>query len=219
MSRLSKGQKSYLREATSRYHQSLPDSPAEEFLSDRGLQGAAKERVDKFRIGYVKDPLPGHEKYEGFLAIPYLRRDQTGDWQVVSLRFRCVEPDCAHIGHGKYMTVEGDTPRLFNTIALIDSEDEVGLSEGELDAVTGTLCGIATVGVPGVTSWKPHFTAPFMGYETVWLFEDGDAAGRQFTEGMRKILPNTRTVKFPDGHDLSSFVLEHGAQALKERMK
>lgn len=219
MSRLSKGQRNYLREATSRYHQSLPNSQGEEFLSERGFQGTAKDRVDKFRIGYVDDPLPGHEQFRGFLVIPYLRRDQLGDWQVVSLRFRCLKDGCDHVGHGKYMTVEGDTPRLYNTIALIDSDDEVGLSEGELDAITGTLCGVPTVGLPGVTSWKPHFTAPFLGYETVWLFEDGDPAGRAFTAGMRKILPNTKTVKFPDGHDLSSFVFEHGAQALKERMK
>lgn len=220
MSRLSNGQRSYLKEATSRYHKSLPGSPAEEFLSDRGLQGQAKDRVDKFRIGFVDEPLPGHEMYQGMLAIPYLRRTQTGDWSVVSLRFRCLEKDCLHKSHGKYNTVAGDTPRLFNTNALIDSDDEVGIAEGEMDAITGSLLGLPTVGVPGVSSWKPHFTAPFLGYETVWVFADGDTPGREFASGLRPKLPNIRVVQMPNGHDLSSYVLTpEGLADIKERMK
>lgn len=219
MARLSAAQKQFLVEATSRYHESLPESPAAEYLAKRGLMGAsvAKE-VSRFRLGYVDEPLTGHEMYRGMLAIPYLRRDNDGQWSVVSIRFRCIREGCEHQNHGKYMSLPADRPRLYNTLALITEDDEIGMSEGELDALTASACGIPTVGVPGVEAWKDHFTEPFRGYETVYIFADGDDPGMRFATSVAKKLPNAKIVPMPKGEDVNSTVLKHGKKAFLGRL-
>ena len=74
MQRLSESQKKSLRDATLAYQRAFPGSPAEEYLASRGLGfPSIKEEMDKFMLGYVAEPLPGHEQYQGMLAIPYLR--------------------------------------------------------------------------------------------------------------------------------------------------
>lgn len=67
MTMLSKEQKSFLWDASVKYHEAVDDSPAAAYLERRGLAQAAK-----FKLGYVAEPLPGHEMYRGMLAIPYL---------------------------------------------------------------------------------------------------------------------------------------------------
>lgn len=180
--------------------------------------GSARQKVEKFRLGFVADPLPGHEPYRGMLAIPYIRRAETGDWSVVSIRYRCLEQH-EHQGHGKYNTTPGDRPRLFNTFALMSSHDTIAVCEGELDAVTTTVCGVPAVGVPGVQAWRPHFTEAFLGYETVWILADGDDPGRMFARSLSGMLPNARIVGFPDGSDVSDFVMANGAGTLLERLR
>lgn len=214
--KLSKSQKAYLKEATVRYHESLPGSLADEHLAERGLRGATVAgEVDKFRLGFVADPLPGHEMYRGMLSIPYLRRAHDGEWSVVSLRFRCLL-DHDHHGHGKYNTEAGDTPRLFNTLALITSDDTIAITEGEIDAITAQVCGIPAVGVPGVQSWKPHFLDPFLGYERVYILSDGDDPGRQFARAVAQQLPNAKIIPSPEGMDVNKIIVTHGPSAIKE---
>src|SRR5690554_7306712 len=93
MPKLSDVQKKCLETATSQYRESLPGSPAEEYLASRGFQ-PDNTAVGKFRLGYVADPLPGHEMYRGVLAIPELRRAPDGVWTVVTMRFRCGLAGC-----------------------------------------------------------------------------------------------------------------------------
>jgi hypothetical protein len=208
-----------LKEATSRYHASLPGSPGAEHLAARGLFGTSAERfVDKLRIGYVADPLPGHEMYRGMLCIPYLRQGHDRDWSVVSLRFRCIE-DHAHQGHGKYNTQPGDRPRLYNTRSLIQAHDTIAICEGEFDTITALAVGVEAVGVPGATSWQPHFRDPFLGYETVYVLADGDEAGYRFARTIAETLPNAKIIPCPPGEDVNSLVVNHGKQALLERLK
>lgn len=208
----------YLREATIKYSESLPGSPADEYLETRGLTGPSiRPRVDKFRLGYVADPLPGHDMYRGMLAVPYLRRAENGDWSVVSIRFRCIE-DHDHKGHGKYMTVSGDRPRMFNTLSLMTPSDTVCVCEGEIDAITAFACGLDAVGIPGATSWQPHFRAPFLGYETVYVLADGDDAGMKFAHTVASSLPNAKIIPFPPGEDVNSVVLSKGPSELLEKV-
>ncbi|MFD0384475.1 hypothetical protein ACFQ2B_26225 [Streptomyces stramineus] len=67
--RRSDSQKADLLEAAKRYHAAYRGSPAESYLHHRGLGEAA----GRFKIGYVSDPIPGHDQYRGRLVIPYLR--------------------------------------------------------------------------------------------------------------------------------------------------
>lgn len=215
----SDSQRNFLRVATEKYHANLSGSPADEYLRSRGLGfPSTAEAVSRFQLGYVSDPLPGHEMFKGFLAIPYLRWSQDQIWSVVSIRFRCIN-DHDHKGHGKYMTLAGDCPRLYNTLALLKDSPRVAITEGEFDAITAQVCGIPTVGVPGAQAWQPHFREPFLGYRDVYVLSDGDEAGMQFANIVAGSLPNAKIIPCPDGQDVNSFVLDKGPQALMERLK
>lgn len=218
MQRLSESQRSFLRAATSRYHQALPGSPGERYLETRGLMfPSICDDVDRFRLGYVADPLPGHEMHRGMLAVPYLRWSQDHGWAVVSIRFRCIE-DHDHKGHGKYMTEAGDRPRLFNTLALLRDSPSVVITEGEIDAITAQVCGVPAVGVPGAQAWQPWFREPFLGYESVFVIADGDDAGMKFARSVAKTLPNAKVIPCPPGEDVNSLVTTRGKGALLDRL-
>lgn len=215
MQRLSESQKKFLREATSRYHQTYPGSPAEDYMASRGLVNPRiNDEMGKFRLGYVAEPLPGHEMYQGMLAIPYLRWSREHGWAVVSIRYRRLDD-----GKPKYLTSAGDRPRLYNTLALIRQSPYVAITEGEIDAMTAQACGVPTVGVPGATSWKPYFREPFLGYRDVFILSDGDEAGLQFANTVAGTLPNAKVVASPPGEDVNSLVMKQGKAALLERIK
>jgi hypothetical protein len=206
--------KKFLETAARSYAASLPGSEAQKFLERRGIDGTS------FALGYVKDPLAGHEQYRGCLALPYLRRSARGVTSVVSIRFRCLQDhkhgeDC----YGKYRTVLGDTPRLYNTIAIQEESRRVGIAEGELDAVVASQTGLPTVGVPGSNNWKPFFKECFTGFQRVYVFGDGDEAGRKFVNTVLRGLPNAKPVVMPEGHDVNSFVLERGTEAFLSRLQ
>lgn len=215
MKRLSESQKTFLKTATSAYHRSLAGSPAEEHLRARGL---GPETSGKFRLGFVEEPEPGHEMFKGFLAIPYLRWSPENGWAVVSIRFRCIQ-DHDHVGHGKYMTVAGDRPRLYNTLALLKPSPVIAITEGELDAITAQVCGLPAVGVPGSQAWQEHFREPFYGYRDVYVLADGDEAGMQFASTVAGTLPNAKVLPMPHGEDVNSYTLANGKEALMERIK
>lgn len=215
MQRLSESQRRFLREATQRYKNSLPGSPGEEYLTTRGLTNPRiKQEVDRFLLGYVAEPLPGHEMYRGMLAIPYLRWSRDQGWSVVSIRFRRLAGDNGN----KYQTVAGDRPRLYNTLALLRPSPVVAVTEGELDAITAQVCGVHAVGVPGAQAWKPYFREPFLGYKEVYVLADGDEPGMQFANAVAKTLPNARVIPMPPGEDVNSLVISQGKSALLERI-
>lgn len=196
----------------------MPGSPAEEYLVTRGLGWESiKQEVGAFMLGYVEDPLPGHEMHRGSLAIPYLRWSQEHGWAVVSIRFRCIQ-DHEHQGHGKYMTQAGDRPRLYNTLALLKPSATIAITEGEIDAITAHVCGIPTVGVPGAEAWQPWFREPFLGYKDAFILADGDDAGMRFATTVAKTLPNAKVIPCPAGEDVNSLVISQGKDALLERI-
>ena len=206
--KLSESQRQYLWEATSRYRDALPGSLAAEYLASRGIGNAPQ-----FGLGYVADPLPGHEYYRGCLAIPYMRHSDWRGWSVASIRFRRLDG-----GTPKYMTMAGDQPRLYNTAALTRYSRDMAITEGELDSVTAELAGLPTVGVPGAAMWKPYFRELFLGYRNVNILADGDEPGMEFATAVAKTLPNARIIPMPDGEDVNSLVLSQGAEALLERL-
>ena len=214
MQKLSQSQKDYLREATSRYHNALPNSPASDYLQTRGLGWESiQAAVNRFRIGYVGDPLPGHEMFKGYMAIPYLRWSADKEWAVVSIRFRRLDE-----GKPKYMTLAGDRPRLYNTMALLKDTANIAITEGEIDAITASVCGIPAVGVPGAQNWQPWFREPFLGYRNVYVLADGDDAGMQFATQVASTLPNSKIIPMPAGEDVNSLVVAKGKDALMERI-
>lgn len=208
MQKLSESQRAYLWDATSRYRESLPGSLGEEYLASRGIPARTT-----FGLGFVEEPLPGHELYRGCLAIPYMRWSQWRGWSVADIRFRRLDG-----GKPKYMTMPGSKPRLYNTHALTRYSKDMAITEGELDAVTAELAGVPAVGVPGAQMWKPYFRELFMGYRNVNILADGDEAGLAFAQQVAKTLPNARIIPMPDGEDVNSLVLNRGKEALRERI-
>lgn len=217
MPKLSDTQKKFLADATTQYKESLPGSKAEEFLAARGLSHEDPQ-VSKFRLGYVAEALPGHDMYRGMLAIPYMRWSPGTGWSVVSMRFRCITDGCDHPNHGKYMSNPGDSPRMYNALALLADHDSIAITEGEIDAITATVCGIPAVGIAGVETWKKHFKEPFLGYETVYVLADGDDPGMKFAHNVAKELPNTKILPSKLGEDVNSMFTKFGKESLIERM-
>lgn len=206
MEQLSEWQREFLKQATSKYHQSFKGSPAEEFLAQRGL-----ENVEKYRFGYVESPEVGHEKYKGMLAIPYLRKHPRHGWSCVQLRFRSLSP----YAKPKYLSEHGARPRLFNTPALLCDSSAVGICEGEFDAVAATLAGLPTVGLPGSTNWEPWWSEIFKGYKTVYLLGDGDDAGRKMNRQLQRELSNARNIWLPEGKDVNTLLIEEGIEGVR----
>lgn len=208
MQRLSESQRSYLWEAATSYKESLPGSPAAEYLESRGILDSAR-----FGLGFVEDPRPGHEMYRGCLSIPYLRYSSWRKWSIAAIRYRRLDG-----GKPKYMTMPGDKPRLYNTHALNQVSKDIAIAEGEIDAITAELAGIPTVGVPGANMWKHYFRELFLGYRNVNILADGDEAGMAFAKQVAKTLPNARIIPMPDGEDVNSLVLTQGKSSLLERI-
>ncbi len=215
-------------EAARTYHQQFKNSPAEEYVTARGLGDVA----DKFGLGFVGSALTGHEQRTGMLVIPYMRPAQGPDG-VATIRFRCIADECVrdeegnyfaptrkerHQGHGKYMTVPGDSPRLFNTRSLITSAPFIVVTEGELDTMAWESVGIPAIAYQGTSSWREHFIPPLLGVPTVYVIADGDKPGIEAAEKLAAQLLNSRVIVMPDGHDSNSYLHQFGAAALRERI-
>ncbi|MFJ9234364.1 toprim domain-containing protein [Streptomyces anulatus] len=197
-------------------------------MQARGLE----EVAEKFTLGHVGSALTGHEQKAGSLVIPYLR-PAGGPHAVATIRFRCIANACVkdeagnylapaaketHRGHGKYLTLPGDIPRLFNTQALIKTAPFIVVTEGEFDAMAWESVGVPAIAYQGTSSWRDHFIPPLLGFGTVFIIADGDKPGIEAAEKLAAQLPNAKVIVLGDGHDSNSFLHEHGAIALRERI-
>lgn len=195
-----------------RYRESLVGSPAEEYLSGRGITTAT---ADYFQLGYVADPVVGDEKYSGRLVIPYLTSSG-----VVQLRFRRMNDSGA-----KYMGDKGVKGRPFNTLALKSPARTVYLTEGEIDAMTLHQIGLPAVGIPGADLWTKLFARIFRWRRVVILVDgdtdlirDGKTAGEMFAETVSKDLDEYLIIGMPDGEDVNSVFCLEGEEGLKKRI-
>lgn len=220
MSKPSTVQRSFLMDASKQYRSALEGSPAEEYLANRGFDVA---KLKPYGLGYVQDPLPGHGMFQGWLAIPYLKYSPTTGWSAVSMRFRCIQNHnhkTAH-GGGKYMPSPGSGTHIYNTVAVVKNNDEICLTEGELDSViVETGLGLPSCGAPGANTWNKKFARMFEGFSKVYVLEDGDAAGAQFGEAVAATLSNVRRIPMPPDMDVNEVFLDPdlGPGEILERM-
>lgn len=167
----------------------------------------------RFRLGHVASPLVGHEQFVGRLSIPYCTRAG-----VVSLKFRRLGDDS---DGPKYLYQTGTVAkRIFNPSALFDDRTYICITEGEIDCITAVQSGLPAVGIAGVDNWQPYFSRVFAGYEEVFLLGDNDdkGQGENFAKALGKLIPNSKVVLMPEGHDVNSFVMEAGANALLDKV-
>ena len=197
-------QKELLGQATTKYQANIYQ--AEDYLRSRGIQ---IEVARLARLGVVVEPEVGHEMYQGRLAIPYVTKSG-----VVDLRFRSLNPAV----EPKYMGLTGADTKMYNVLDIERAGDYIGVCEGELDTLTMSACvGIPCVGVPGANSWKKHYTRLLADFERVFVFADGDQPGKEFASSLARELPVT-VVGFPDGEDVNSFYISHGAEAIRAKI-
>lgn len=168
-----------LEEAVTTYESALTADEARWLLA-RGLDEA---EVTTARVGVVTDPLPGHERFRGMLAIPYL----TVDCAPLTIRFRCIaEHNHRDFKHGKYMSLADDPPRMYNVGAVHRADDELHIAEGEFDGLILQKCGLHAVAIPGAQNWMPHHRRMVAGFSKVWIWGDPDEAGSDFVNKIRK---------------------------------
>ncbi|MER7445013.1 hypothetical protein [Micromonospora avicenniae] len=207
-----------------------------EYLKSRGLLWA---NAQFFKLGFVENPLPGHEKYRGRISIPYLTRSGA-----VDIRFRAlpelVDGEYQKPIGAKMLSLPGNIPRLYNTLDLDRRETFICLCEGEPDTWTAHQAGLPAVGVPGIDGWSEWWARCFKGYEAVYIlahndplkkrngcrpcemngFEEcqGHNVGAEYAERIAAQIENARVVLMPPGEDVNSFVQAEGAQALIDRI-
>lgn len=185
---------------------------AEEYLAGRGID------LDLARsngLGVILDPPQGQEHLKGRLSIPYMT-----DSGPVNLNARCIQNhECKDIDrHAKYKNWTGAGFNLYGVQNLDRAGDWIAISEGELDAIILNKCGIPAVGVAGVDKWEPFWKNIFEDYSRVYLFHDADTAG----EKMGKLFAGELgaiSIRLPDGHDVTSFYLEYGRDALRGKIR
>lgn len=203
----------HLEEAARRYGGNL--FMVEDWLARRGIDA---ETARMFRLGCVGfDPAPGHERMEGWLAIPYLGISKAGEEQVWTMRFRCIQDhDCKEHKHGKYQTLSGDPSRMYNVRAVKLAGQDISVCEGEMDAIILTKAGFPAVAMPGATSWRRHHARMLDGFQRVFIWGDPDDAGRKFSNEVAKTLGRSaRIVHLKDG-DVNETFLSGGREALEE---
>lgn len=207
---LSVSQKASLRAAADLYERQMtPEVLA--YLAGRGL---STETVSEFRIGHVSSPMDGHEWLQGRLAIPYL--GPAGN--VYNLRFRCLaHDDCKAANcHAKYISLPGLPSRVFNVRAMAGNSDVLHVTEGELDCITLCACGLPAVGIPGVENMPAHFPRMVAGFSRVFIWADGDEAGRELVKTFTQKIPQAESRIMRAGEDVNSIFVKEGKDAILE---
>lgn len=182
------------------------------YLLSRGLSDQA---IASFQLGTVSGG-GEHSQYRGMLSIPYL----TPLAGCVGFKFRAAHTCTDDCGHPKYITPY--PTRLYNTSAFDEGErlGHIGVCEGEFDAmILSAMCGIPTVGVPGVETWTAHKSWPllFQGFGRVLVFQDFDEPGLKLA---RRILADVTAAELVDmeglGSDVNEIFLAYGAESIRE---
>lgn len=184
------------------------DGAVVNYLRARGLDQGA---VNTARLGVVpSDCLNEHRRFIGWLVIPYLGQDE----RPVQLRFRCMTPACPHIGHGKYMTMDGDPARVYGVDAIVNADTEIHVTEGELDAIILRLLGYYAIAIPGATGFQSHHRRMLAGFGRVFVWGDPDEAGAAFASKITRMMSQAISVRLPNG-DINDTYLAEGAAAIK----
>lgn len=213
-------QKLFFEAAASQYQRDLAtDQAVQEYLKSRGI---GREVAGTFRLGVLRNPLLGHEQFAGRLAIPYITPHG-----IVNFSFRCLEQHSCkdtvlfinqqgkEVRCPKYRAIPGMERTLYNVLDFKKDTDTVYICEGEIDALTLSVCGFAAIAVPGVKNWKDHFTRCFLDYPKVFVVADGDEAGYRLGAFLTTEI-KARAIRPPKGEDVNSIYTKGGTHAVQQ---
>lgn len=184
---------------------------AAQYLIGRGIN---KQAAVGSRLGYVDEPMPGHEQMVGRIVIPYLTHAG-----VVGIKFRVVADEPGP----KYMYLSGQHPRLYGVNALREGAPTVAIVEGELDAILMThTVGVPAVGVPGANVWLKHMPRCFADVERVLVVCDNDVSneqnpGQALARKIAKDIRGSIVVTPPADMDVTDWFLAEGADAIRKK--
>lgn len=211
-------QRNFFEQAAMQYQSDLAtDTTAQGYLRSRGI---TPQVAATYRLGVLRNPLVGHERYRGRLSIPYLTPSG-----VVTFTFRCIQPHwdrvkgagaqlpCSELNHGKYLAPEGFDRTLYNVLALRVPSPRIFLVEGEVDAMTWTFNGWPTLGIPGVENFKDHHARCLTDYSEVIAITDGDDAGYRLGSFLAREV-RARVIRLPRKEDGNSLYVKGGRDAL-----
>lgn len=208
--------RNYLEQACRTYEENLNGSPAEKYLLKRGI---TKEVQTYFRLGFVHEEnlSPGHERYVGRLAIPYVTPSG-----IVQIRFRAV-PEDGIPGNPedspKYLSESGAPKTFFNPRALGVISDVLAVCEGEIDTMSCVVAGIQAIGIPGDKGWIPVF-ARALKYRNIVILADNDdkGTGREHGETVQRDVRGSKLILMPSGYDVNKFLVDFGPEALRKKV-
>ena len=203
--KLSNSHRQFLLRATQQYASRV--NLASEYLLTRQL---SVEEAQRFHLGVVAEPLPGHEQFIGRLAIPYITPSG-----VVDIRFRSM-----HSEDPKYMGMAGAKTTMFNTSACFVATKYICITEGEFDCIMMSVkTNHPTVGIPGANNWKSHYSRILDDFDMVIVLTDGDNAGTEFGKKITRELPNANVIPMPEGEDVNSVIIKLGKDWIDERIR
>ena len=206
--RLSTQRRALLAQAADKYSEALEGSVAAEYLAGRGIP---LEVAQGFQLGYVDEPMEGHDWFKGRLAIPYLTPSG-----VSLIRFRSLEPDPKR----KYDQEKGMRTPLFNVRDLHKSDPWVVVCEGELDTVVMSgIVGVPAVGIPGVDHWNTNklvWARLLQDYSAVYICLDPDDAGQKIVGDIQRLVENPVIINLPA--DVNDTVLTEGVDFILSKM-
>lgn len=210
--KLSESQKELLGLATETYAKDL--ELALPYLEGRGIDRASAVTRG---LGYVSEPVVGHQSFRNRLSIPYITPSG-----VVNMTFRCIQDhDCKTHGHSKYMKPKGNHTTLYGVADIFKDSLDIAIVEGELDTIImSEIVGFPCVGNPGATNWLPWWTDIFKDFRRIFVFEDGDDDGEKMGDKIQNELGmSVVRIKYPPKEDTTSMYLNIGAAKIREMIK
>jgi len=196
------------------HHQLLNHPPGLQWHYNRGL---THDTITRHRLGWITDPATREARWAlDRPVIPY--------W---TMRGGCVELK-ARTGQKagpKYLKIGNAFPlptktRLFNALQAMPSprNAEVLIVEGEYDCLIALQAGYRATAVAGVQGWNTTWEHLYQDSRVVLVF-DGDEAGAEAADKLTAALDrrgiDCRTVRLPEGRDLTDLWLEGGRQRVK----
>jgi len=185
-------QLAFLTEAAKRYAMTVDQAGA--FLSARGV---TRDTAISRHLGYVSEPAPGHERFKGWVAIPYVTNGG-----VVAMKFRCCKDhDCKAESCQRYDAPAGQKARLYGAADLASGGDVAAVVEGEFKAIVVSQ----ELGIPAVSTsagqWLEHWPRTLADFDRVLVIADNDDAGMKHAKDkVLKSLPQGRLVVPPSEH-------------------